>query len=174
MVRNMTSTQTIPSGRSNTVDAWPPEVAGLLAEVDQLLEQGQPQAALERLARAKGSSAWLTNAVGVCRLRLGDTKVAVDVFRGLVLASGGLLLRDDVPVVFKVNFATAVIAAGNLSGGLRTLTEVRDESHPAVREVRDAIRRWESGMTFWQRLWWSVGGEPPRPLVFDFPPGRLA
>ena len=40
-------------------------------------------------------------------------------------------------------------------------------------EIRDAVRRWEEGMTFWQKLRWYAGGGPPRPLVLDFPPGRL-
>src|SRR5262249_24966424 len=106
-------------------------------------------------------------------LRLGNTKVAVNTFRGLVLTAGGLVLRDDVPAVFKMNFATALLADGNLPGGLRVLDEVRDEGHPAVREVREAVRRWKAGMTVWPRLWGSVGGQPPRPLVLDFALGRL-
>ena len=42
-----------------------------------------------------------------------------------------------------------------------------------MREIREAIRRWKEGRTFWQKLWWSVGGQPPRPLVLDFALGRL-
>jgi hypothetical protein len=148
-------------------------VASLLGAVRELLEEGRPEAALERIRRSGLSSPWLVNAAGVCQLRLGNAKASVDTFRGLVLAAGGLVLRDDVPAVFKVNFATALLADGNLSGGLRALDEIRQEGHPAVREIRAAVRRWEDGMTFWQRLRWYAGGRPPLPLVLDFAPGHL-
>jgi hypothetical protein len=159
--------------QTNAVPTRPPEVTDLLGQVAKFLEAGQPAAALERIRRSKLSSPWLTNAAGVCQLRLGNAELAVDTFRSLVLAAGGLVLRDDVPAEFKINFATALLADGNLTGGLRVLDEARDEGHPAAREIRDAIRRWKEGMTFWQKLRWSVGGQPPRPLVLDFALGRL-
>jgi hypothetical protein len=172
MVHKMMGPPTGLAGPAATVDARPPEVASVLGEVEKLLEEGRPAAALELLGKSRLGSPWLANAAAVCRLRLGDAGAAVEIYRRLVL-SGGLFLRGDVPAVFKINFAAALIAAGNLSGGLRTLGEVRDESHPAVREIRDAVRRWQAGMTLWQRLWWSLGGSPPRPLLLDFPVGRL-
>jgi hypothetical protein len=173
MVQKMQSSQPGPAAQANAVDTSPPEVTDVLGQVAKLLEEGQPAAALERISRSKLSSPWLKNAVGVCQLRLGNAKIAVDTFRNLVLTAGGLVLRDDVPAVFKINFATALLADGNLPGGLRVLDEIRDEGHPAVREIRDAIRRWKEGMTLAQMLWWSIGGQPPRPLVLDFAPGRL-
>jgi hypothetical protein len=173
MVQKLQSSRPGATTQANAVDTRPPEVTDLLGQVEKLLEEGQPAAALERISRSKLRSPWLTNAAGVCQVRLGNTKVAVDTFRGLVLAAGGLILRDDVPAVFKLNFATALLADGNLSGGLRILDEVRDEGHPAVREIREAIRRWKESMTLAQMLWWSIGGQPPRPLVLDFALGRL-
>jgi hypothetical protein len=164
MVQKMTS-------QANMAEIWPAEVADLLGKVHKLLEEGQPAEALQLLGRSRNNTPWLANAAAVCQLRLGNARVAVDALRGLVLS--GLFLRDNVPAVFKTNFATALIADGNLSGGLRTLNEVQDEDHPAVREVRDAVRRWEGSMTFWQRLWCLLGGQPPRPFVLDFQPGRL-
>jgi hypothetical protein len=145
MVQKTQSSRSGPATRANAVDTTPPEAADLLGQVAKLLEEGQPAAALERISRSKLSSPWLTNAAGVCQLRLGDAKVAVDTFRGLVLAAGGVVLRDGVPAVFKINFATALLADGNLPGGLRVLDEIRDEGHPAVRGIRDAIRRWKEG-----------------------------
>jgi hypothetical protein len=165
--------QKIQPPRPGTADSRPPEVADLLGQVGRLLAEGQPAAALERIRRSRLRSPWLTNAAGVCQLRLGNATVAVDAFRGLVLAAGGLVLRDDVPAVFKVNYAAALLAGGNLPGGLRALDEAGDEGYPAVPQLRDAVRRWKGGMTPWQKLWWSVGGRPPRPLVLDFALGCL-
>jgi hypothetical protein len=146
-------------------------VADVFGKVEKLLEEGKPAAALARIRSSGIDSPWLANAVGVCQLRLGDARAAVDTFRRLVL-TGGLIVRDDVPAVFRVNFATALLADGNLEGGLRALDEIR-EDHPAVRQIRDTVRRWKASMTLWQRVWWFVGGKPPRPLVLDDPLGRL-
>jgi hypothetical protein len=150
----------------------PPEIADLLAKADQLLQAGEPKKALDLIARAKFNSPWTTNALGVCQLRLGNAKVAVDVFRGLVLAAGGILLRSDVPAVFKTNYATALLLAENMGGCLSVLAEVRDE-HPAVGKLKAAIQRWKEGMTLWQKINWYMGGQPDRPVALDFPPGDL-
>ena len=160
-------------GQPGAAREWPPEVADLLGKAAKFLQEGQPEKALDLIARAKLTSPWATNALGVCQLRLGKATLAVDLFRGLVLAAGGLLLRPDVPAVFKTNYAAALIAADNLSGGLRVLEEIRDESNPAVQTLRAAVRRWEAGLTFWQKLNWWFGGQPDHPLVLDFPLGDL-
>src|SRR5262249_22343553 len=118
-----------------------PEVAGLLSKVANLLGDGKPGAALAQINRTALRSPWVTNAAAVCPLRAGNAKAGVETFRGLVLAPGGLVVRDDVPAVFKVNFATALLADGNLAGGLRALAEIR-EDHPAVSQIREAVRRW--------------------------------
>jgi hypothetical protein len=172
MAQKMVSPQAGPTLPFITADATASGEADVLREVEVLLGEGRPAAALERIGRSRDGSPWLANAAAVCQLRMGDVRSAVETFRRLVLA-GGLFLRDDVQAVFKVNFAAALIADGNLTGGLRVLDELRQEEHPAVREIRDAVRRWEEGMTFWQKIRWYAGGRPPRPLVLDFPPGRL-
>ena len=53
-----------------------------------------------------------------------------------VLAAGGVLLRNDVPAVFKTNYAAALLAADNMGGCLSVLVAVRrlveQVSFPAV------------------------------------------
>jgi hypothetical protein len=150
----------------------PPEVVGLLARVDRFFRAGQPANALDAVRRFPVPSPWVTNALGVCQFRLGNARAAVDVFRGLVL-SGGVALRADVPPVFRTNFAAALLAADNLAGCLRVLHELRDEQNPAVRRLREAIRRWQNGLTWWQKINWYLGGQPDHPLGLDFPLGDL-
>jgi hypothetical protein len=159
--------------QANGATPKPPEIVDLLGKVDRLLQEGQPEKALELIVRAKVNSPWATNAQGVCQLRLGNARVAVDVFRGLVLAAGGVLLRTDVPAVFKTNYATALLAADNMAGYLSVLAELREEEHPAIEKLRAAIRRWKESLTLWQRITWYMGGQPNRPLVLDFPLGDL-
>jgi hypothetical protein len=167
MVRDLTAPQTVKA------DGKPAEVADVLAKVERQLQEGEVIRALEAIGRARISSPWLANAAGVCQLRLGNTQTAVDQFRALVLASGGLILREDVPTAFKTNYATALLASGNLSGGIRVLEEIRDEDNPLVERLRSAIHDWKKSLTMWQTVTWYLGGEPPRPLVLDFPLGDL-
>src|SRR5262245_21736890 len=172
MAKNM-ATQTSPPAQARTEPtealAKPPEVVELLARADDLLRDGHSDQARDLIARARLASQWATNALGVCQLRAGNAKVALDVFRGLVLASGGLLLRQDVPVVFKTNYAAALLASDNLAGCLGVLNEVRDEQNPAVERLRGAIRRWQKSLTFWQKVNWWLGGHPGQPVPLDFP-----
>jgi hypothetical protein len=124
-------------------------------------------------AAGKGTRSQVTNLLGVCQLRLGNAKVALEVFRGLVLAAGGVLLRPDVPTVFKTNFATAQLANDNSSGFLSVLGEIQDAQHPAALKLQDAFRRWKASLTFRQRMQWHLGGQPSRPFTLDFLPGDL-
>lgn len=152
--------------------AWPQDVVKLLGQVEALLNAGQSRQALDQLRRAKSASPWATNAVGVCLLRNGDARAALDVFRGLAI-SGHLALRQDAPTVFKTNFATALLATNNIVGCLSTLKEIGDECHPAIDRLRTAIGRWEAGLSFWHRLNWYMGGEPSSTVELDFPAGDL-
>ncbi len=151
----------------------PADVAGLLDDVAALLDEGRPDKALARVGPTAGRSPWLANAAAVCLLRRGDAPGALAVLRPLVLSGNGLTLRDDVPAVFLVNFAEALIADGNIGGGLRTLDGIGDADDPAVRDAREAVRRWHGAMTAWQRVCWLLGGWPPGPLTLNDPPGRL-
>lgn len=154
--------------------AGPPlEIAELLCKTDQLLKDGDPGKALEGLARAKSTSSWVANAKGVCQLRLGNQKVALDVFRSLVLGAGGILLRKDVPAVFKTNYAVALLLSDNMSGCLSALAEVNEDAHPAVGRLKAAFRQWKDGLTFWQRMNWYMGGQPAHAVDLSFPPGDL-
>jgi tetratricopeptide (TPR) repeat protein len=151
----------------------PTEGATPLERAEALLREGQPQKALDLLTRAGPPTPRLTNAVGVCLLRLGEAERAVDVFRGLVLLPGTICLRRDAAPEHKSNFAAALLAAGNVAGGLRALDEVGDEDRPAVRRLRDAVRRWREGLFFRQRLRWYLGGGPPHAVPLDSDFGEL-
>src|SRR5262245_7973601 len=158
---------------ADSIESRPPEVTDLLDRVSRLLAEGQAERALDAIARSGVKSSWATCALGVCQLRLGNAKVAVDLFRGLVLASGGLVMRRDVPTVFQSNYATALLLSGNLPGGLSALHDITDQKAPGVRKLREAVDRWAKGLSFWQRVNWWLGGQPDKPLVLDFPPGDL-
>ena len=75
---------------------------------------------------------------GACPNRA--TSLAVDAFRGIALAAGGIHVRSDVPAVFKTNLAVALLMTGNMEGCLSALAEVREE-HPAVRKLKAGIQK---------------------------------
>lgn len=175
MAKNIMSGQSISGigelGRPK--DVPPEEIAELLDKAGQALNDGRPEKAIEVIVRSKVNSPWALNALGVCQMRFGNSKTAVDLFRGLVLASGGVLLRSDIPTVFKANFATALLLNDNLHGCLDVLAEIRGQDHQAVTKLRDAVARWKASLTGWQKILWYVAGHAARPLTLDFPPGDL-
>lgn len=175
MAQNQMKTRGVPPPGPDAAIGAGAELAGqdeVLARVRRHLDDGRPEKALEAIRRAKAKSVWLTNAAGVCQLRLGDAQAAVETFRGLVV-TGGIQLRDDIPPVFKLNFAAALLAAGNIDGFLSALSEVGDQ-HPAAGRYRDAYRRWLAGHSRWQQLKMALGGQPSRPFEADFPLGEVS
>lgn len=153
--------------------ALPPDVTDVLSGVAARLDAGEPAAAMDLIRKARVASPWVVNASGVCHLRRGDAGQAVQIFRDLVLGAGGIQLRPDAPATFKGNLAAALFAAGNVSGCLAVLAEMRDHEHPAVNAVRRAVARWRRGLTFWQRVSFYLGGDPPVPMAPDENLGSL-
>jgi hypothetical protein len=145
----------------------------LSSQVRELVQQRRENEALAAMSRARIESPWISNAQGVCQLRLGNAQVALPVFRTLSLAAGGFSLRTDIPTVFKTNFATALLATNNLGGCLSVLEELRDAQHPAIQKINDAIADWKRELSLWQKLNWYFGGQPDIPVKFNYPPGDL-
>ncbi|HWB11817.1 MAG TPA: hypothetical protein VG826_21485 [Pirellulales bacterium] len=168
----MTQRPNMPTN-GQTHRGMPRDVEKILCRVETELNDGNPEQALAAVSRAKFNSPWAINARATCLLRLGQYQDAVDLLRGLVLGTGGIVYRQDVPTVFQANFATALLAVGNLSGCLSMLKNIKDRQHPAVREVQAAIDRWSRDLPIWQKLRWRLGGEPAPPAL-DFPLGHVS
>ena len=144
-----------------------------LERIQALLDAGRAEHALN-LINAKGAgSPAMENARAVCLLRMQEPGHAVQTLRGINLMRESVCTRRDVPVQFKTNFATALLLSGNVSGCLSVLSEIEDDSHPRVGQLRAAIHRWEASLSFWQRLLWRLGAEPSCPVTIDFLPGEL-
>lgn len=149
-----------------------PEELDLLEKTSKWLNEGNLRVALEALGRSKKGSAWIQNARGVCHLRLGETGRAVEIFRSLVLATTQNL-RDDIPTVFKTNYASALLADGNLGGFEFVLNEIRDDPHPLAANLRDAYRRYLGTLSIWQKIKWTLGSIPPKLDILHPPLGDL-
>jgi hypothetical protein len=147
-----------------------PELVKVLEKAKEQLESGKFQEALRTLSGY--DSEWTRNARGVCYLRMGDTDAAINTLRGLAVTQH-LSLRPEAPLIFKINFAAALLLSGNIGGGLGVLDDIRDENQPAVQKLRAAIQRWKASMSFWEKLRWWLGGEPSRPFTLGFPAGEF-
>lgn len=147
------------------------QVAEGLEQVRALLEQGHCAKALE-LLRSKDRSPWAENARAVCLMRLGQPQQAVSIYRSLLLRSD-VLIREDAPAVFVVNFATALLLTGNIAGAISTLEEMPQKNDPGAGRLRKAIDRWRKSLSIVERLRFFFSDElANRPVRLDFEPGK--
>jgi len=150
-----------------------PELTELLAKVDAALQAGRPKHGIDLIARSQNRSPWAMNALGVCNLRLGKYTEAIDIFRSLVLNTATLALREDAPTLFKINFATALLADHKVNGCIDVLSEINNDAHPSAQQLWAAINDWKCRFNVWERIDQFLGGEPTRPLNLDWPLGEL-
>lgn len=165
--------QDVRSAMHVTGPDWRPRSAGLLEEVDRFLRLGRPQEAVDAIGDRYLTCPWTANALAVAHLRLGNTARAVRLLRHIATDHTSSELRADVPMVFKTNLATALLAGGDVEAFLSTLDKLGGEDHPSVRRLRAVVDRWEGSLSAWQKFWWDFGGVALRPPRLDFPPGEL-
>jgi Flp pilus assembly protein TadD len=150
-----------------------PPVAHLgLARIVELAESGKLDKALH-LASPDIQDPVIRNARGVVLIRLGRYEEAIAWLRKLVMAANCTWMRPEIPVEYKINFATALLLGGKASGSKAILEEIQNESHPAVRQIRQALQAWYKAQPFWDRLRFRLWGiqRPDRPVTVDFSPG---
>lgn len=144
-----------------------------LQKIQDLLEAGRPEDAL-KIAVGRGSGGPIhANARAVCLMRIGKTEEAVKTLRSVALEGGGVFLRAQAPLACKINFATALALSGNPGGAINVLSEIKQEDDPRVQALREAIRRWEKGLSLWEWIQWKGGVSINLPVPLDFPPGTL-
>ena len=150
-----------------------PHAGVLLDQVRQMLGRGEAQKALDVIGRAKSSSQEIDNARAVCLMRLGRPEAAVTIYQGMLLR-GGVTVDPAAPVKHVVNFATALLLAGNTAGGLAVLDGLGRTAHPAAVRLREAVDRWRESIGFGRRfLFAAYGAAPARRVEPDSPPGEV-
>lgn len=154
--------------------AEPVRHESILSRAQRLIEQRQYGQALD-LVQATGHDPVLRNIKGVCLLRLGKPEAAVSIYREMVFKQGCVWVRPEVPTLYKVNFATALLLSGKIEGGLNVLSQAMDETNPGVQRLRQCIQRWKKGFSIKQRLSWWFGGmsDAKVHIPLDFEPGLI-
>ena len=146
----------------------------VLARVQSLLHEGQPNKAIELLSRCRMGNPELSNAYEFCLLRAGELDKAVDVYQGLCL-NGSVCFKPGSSTLHLVNYATALLLKGNVSGCLAALHRAPDPSHPAAQRLLDAIQRWQRSLGWVQRLRMALASyRPAKPVELGFEPGQFA
>ena len=146
--------------------------SALLQKIDALLNEGRPEDALRAIPSNLLTDPAYKNAQCVCFLRLGQIEAAVQGLR-MICVTPHLSLRPEVPLEFKVNFATALLLNGTVEGCLATLKEIGQDEHPSVQRLRQAIRAAKGSWPLGRRLLWQLGfGSAPR-VHLDYPAGEL-
>jgi hypothetical protein len=145
----------------------------LVSEAARLTDFGRPEQALHLLNQANDYSDAARNARGVCLLRLHRIDDAVRTFRAFVLATGGTWCKPDLPIIYRTNFATALLLAGHPRGCLDILGDINQEQHPSMVRLQDALKVWQRGLSWWQWINWKTGIDPNSPVQLDFFPGEF-
>jgi hypothetical protein len=140
----------------------------------KFFEEGQYEEAVKAL-RSLPLDWRLRNALGVALMRLDRSREAVEVFRNFVMAPGTSYLRQEVPTLYKFNFATALLLNGNPGGCLNVMSEIGHVDHPQAQLLKRAISQWQRKLPLWARLnWWLYRIQPSHVSVtLDSPPGQL-
>jgi hypothetical protein len=140
--------------------------------VRQLLDQGHPQEALNLLKHLGQNTASSKNIQGVCLLRLGKIHEAISILSEITF-QGNICIPPDMPVVFRTNFATAMLMANNKEAAISVVEHIDDKQHPAVARVKNAIKTWERSLNLFQRVLCKLGIYPEKAIPVDFVPGDL-
>jgi len=140
--------------------------------VQQLLDQGCTQEALNLLNHLGQTSASSKNIKAVCLLRLGKVREAISILNEITF-QGNICIPPDTPVVFQTNFATAMLIADNKEAAISVVERLDDKQHPAVARIKTAIRHWEKGLNLFQRLLSKAGIYPRKGIPVDFIPGDV-
>lgn len=143
----------------------------VVKKVASLADAGQLEQAIHQLASSNLLTGDIRNARGVCLMRMGRVDDAVQLYRSLVLMSGCTWMMPNLPVIYRTNFATALLMSGRRIGCLDCLLEITERDHPSVVRLRKALRDWEHGFDWRQWLCWKIGVEPRVPVALSFPPG---
>jgi 3-deoxy-D-arabino-heptulosonate 7-phosphate (DAHP) synthase len=144
-----------------------------LEVVEKLLEDGQAKEALAAVNNIQDGSIRMQNFQAVCLMRLGEYRKAVVILTELVYRNNSIITRTDIPDGIRLNLVTAMLLAGNVSGAIGIIGEVKNAS-PMKEKLQQAITAWKKTQPIWSRLAMFMGMFPlNKPIKLDFQPGLL-
>jgi len=96
------------------------------------------------------------------------------VFRDIVFPDGSVSVPEDVPPLYRANFATAMLLTNRIGAGMYVLEHMNpDEYHPYADRLLAAVRQWKNNLSLIERIGCAVGWYPKKPPTLDFPLGEM-
>jgi len=143
-----------------------------IEHIRELLNQGCPQDALKFIEHFGQKTPVMENARGVCLMQLGKVEEAISVLRDVAF-QGYICMPSDTPVLYQINFATAMLLSNRKEGAFPILNKLDEWEHPQITKLKDAIRRWVKSLNFIEKCCYYIGLYPNKPVTIDFPPGEV-
>ena len=140
--------------------------------IRKLLNQGRPQDALKFIEHLGQKTPVMENARGVCLMRLGKIEEAISVLREVAF-QGYICMPSDTPVLYQINFATAMLLSNCNEGAFSILNELDEKGHPQAAKLKNAIKRWVKSLSFIEKCCYHIGLYPNKPVTIDFLPGEI-
>lgn len=144
----------------------------VIERVRELLNQNRPDDALKFIEHLGQKTPVMENARGVCLMRLGKIDEAVSVLRDIAF-QGYICIPTDTPVLYQINFATAMLLSNHNDGALDILNKLDEKVHPEVSKLKEAIRRWVKSLNFIEKCAYYIGLYPNKRVTIYFPPGEI-
>ncbi|MBN1125497.1 MAG: tetratricopeptide repeat protein [Sedimentisphaerales bacterium] len=144
-----------------------------LNHIRDLLKEGRVKDALDLINRHQESSDDWQNARGVCLLRLGLYKEALEVLRPIVFPDNSICMPEGVPALYRVNFATAMLLMHYMDGAMLIIKHFDQNGHPYVKQLHEAVTKWRQSLTSLQKMGLILGFWPKKAIQMDFPLGDI-
>ena len=144
-----------------------------LERIATLLDQGRAEEALNLINHSNQHSPAWQNAKGVCLLRLGMFEAACTIFRSLVFPGNCISVPEDVPTLYRANFATAMLLTDHKDSALAVMEHMGTNGHPYVQQFRMEVNRWKQSLSLLERMGLAIGWYPKRSFHCECAPGGL-
>lgn len=145
--------------------------SGTLGHVRDLLDQSRPEDALDFINHHGQETSAMENARAVCLMRLGRLSEATSILRDIAFR-GYVCMPDDTPLLFQLNFATAMLMANFKDAAIAIMDRLDSEQAPQALKLKGVIQRWKASIGPLGRLRCRLGFYPKKPVSLDFPPGQ--
>jgi hypothetical protein len=143
-----------------------------IENIRELLNQNQPAEALKFIDRTGQQSPAMENAKGVCLMRIGRIEEAVTALRDIVF-QGHICIPSDSPVLYKINFATAMILSNHKDAALPIINQIDEKEYPYAAKLKEAVRQWAKNLSLSEKCRYHLGLYPKKPITLDFQPGEI-
>lgn len=145
----------------------------LVTRAAKLCESGDCNEALSILRRGDQTSEAIHNAIGVCLMRLGHSDKAISKLRSMVVRPDCSWIRKDIPVLYRANFISALLVAGNVAGVRSALAEISEKSHPSIVRLQQALTNYVKSLSWWNRMNYFFGLIDDVVIPINFTPGEF-